>query len=557
MICPHCKETINKLNYDDGYSGNCPECGVLVMIHQDDKQQIELPKLGRLISEFTKETSEVLKETNNLFYKVDAKEIVEIGELETKIDEKKIETYTGFVEVKPNRFITLIENYFIPGVYVYDKKEKQMIWYGKSITSELAKTMLASSILQNSLPKIERIFPIPIPIEYNGELTFPKKGYDPRFNSWMPLNAPIISNPEMEIEEAKQIFKELLGEFCFETQQDFYNAIAGLITPFLRGLFTKFNKRTPVFFYLANRERAGKDYLAGITGLVYEGNSIEESPISSGEKQGNNTEELRKKILSALITGRKRMHFSNNRGYIDNAVFEGIITSEYHSDRILGRSEIATFPNELDFSLSGNTGVGFTADFANRSRIIRLLLDIENANERNFSNPNLHGWVLKNRELILSAMYSLIRNWVKEGKPKGSIPFASFPEWASICGGIMECAGYGNPCIIDKKAEELSGDVETNNMKLLFELCYDAYSEQEVTKKAIINLIQDNDLFPYLDLENKRSDQTKFGNLLNKFVRRTLSDITLLVDDESKRGSRREYLFTKKEAVKTVLDFGV
>lgn len=556
MICPHCTKTINQLNHNDGTTGNCPECGVIIFVEQNDKTRVELPKLGRLVSEFTEEVSEILKETNIIFYKNDSQEIVEIGEIETQIEEEKIDTYTGFKEIKPSRFITMIENYLTPGVYVYDKKEKEFIWYEKSIVSELAKTVLASSILQNKLPKITRIFPIPIPIEYKGELTFPRKGYDERFNSWMPLNAPQIENPEMSLEEAKTIFKELYGEFCFETQQDFYNAIAALLTPYLRGLFSSFNKRTPVFFYLANRERAGKDYLAGITGLIYEGNSIEESPISSGEKSMGGNEELRKKIMSALITGRKRLHFSNNRGYIDNAVFEGIITSEHHSDRLLGRNEIVTLPNEMDFSLSGNTGVGFTADFANRCRMIRLLLDIENANERKFNNPNLHGWVLKNRGRIMSAMYALVRNWIEKGKPNGSIPFASFPEWASICGGIMEAAGYGSPCKLDIKSEELSGDVETTNMKLLFELCFDAYPEQEINKKAIISIVEDNELFPYIDFE-KRSDQTKFGNLLNKFVRRTLSDITLLVDDESKRGSRRQYLFTKNSKEKTVLDFGV
>jgi len=34
---------------------------------------------------------------------------------------------------------------------------------------------------------------------------------------------------------------------------------------------------------------------------------------------------------------------------------------------------------------------------------------------------------------------------------EGSVPFASFPQWAKICGGIMESAGYDNPCEQDRK----------------------------------------------------------------------------------------------------------
>jgi len=33
--------------------------------------------------------------------------------------------------------------------------------------------------------------------------------------------------------------------------------------------------------------------------------------------------------------------------------------------------------------------------------------------------------------------------------PPGKIPFASFQDWSKICGGVLECAGYGNPCVPD------------------------------------------------------------------------------------------------------------
>jgi hypothetical protein len=547
-------ERREKINHKLAPKSN--ETGISYEEHQEkvdeimEKQEIDLPTLGRLISEFTEETTEILKTKNTLFYKVDSREIVEIGKV--TINEEQI--YTGFISMKPSRFITLVEKYFIPVVTVWNKQDRCEETKSKSITKELATTMLHSSILDEALPQITRIFTVPIPIIHKGKLTFPKSGYDERFRSWMPSNAPKISNPEMSIKEAKEIFKQIFQEFCFEEQQDYYNAISALLTPFLKGLFTKFNKRAPVFFYLANRERAGKDYLAGITGLIYEGNSIEESPISSGEK-GNNTEELRKKVMSALMTGRKRMHFSNNRGYIDNAIFEGIITSESHSDRVLGRNEILTFDNEIDFSLSGNTGVGFTADLANRCIMVRLLLNIENANERRFNNPDLYSWILDNREQILSALYALIRNWIEKGKPQGTLPFASFPEWSHICGGIMESAGYGNPCVLDKTIGDNSGDVETNHMKTLFEAGNDIHGETKIRKEAIIAIVEDLDLFPFLNLDNNRADQTKFGTLLNKFVRRTLSDITLMVDDVNKRGSRREYVFSKTKLEKSVLEF--
>ncbi|MDP3026152.1 MAG: CHC2 zinc finger domain-containing protein [Nanoarchaeota archaeon] len=513
---------------------------------KDLRVKITLPKTGKLISNFAQEVAHVLKDKNILFFRNDSKEVVEIG----KLKNEREQNYTGFRAVKPGRFITLAERYIVPGNRVAIGKGENIVFefQSKSMTADLANTVLQSPILEESLLNINRIFTVPLPIMHNDGLTFPKKGYDIRFQSWLPYNSPEIINPTMSLEEAKKIIYEVLKEFVFKSNQDYINAIAGLITPFLRGLYPKFNCRTPVFFYLANRERAGKDYLAGITGIVYEGAALEEPPICNSEHKGNSDDELRKKILSAFLAGRKRLHFANNKGYLDNAVFEAIITTERFSDRLLGKNESPIFDNELELSLSGNVGIGFTPDLANRARFAKLFLEIEDANARKFERPNLHKWVLENRELILSAIYALIRNWIEKGKPDGSVNFASFPEWARVCGGIMEAAGYESPCTPDKESLNLGGDSETTDMKRLFELCYEKSPDIPLTKGRIRQLIEfEEDIFSYLD-STKRSDQTKFGNKINKFVGRVLSDIKMIVKDSSVRSSRQEYIFTKEKA---------
>lgn len=552
MICPYCSRETNKYLRDG--AGTCEYCNRLIEYKIPDlKPQIVLPGNGKLISEFAEQIAQEIKDKNKIFYRVDSKEIIQVGKI--KVLDSEEETYTGFLTIKPNMFVTLLEQYVAPGTYVKNKRTEENEFKQHSISTELASTLLASEQLQKELSQMRRIFTIPIPIMYKGELTFPKQGYDERFGSWLPYDAPNITEPEMSLEEAKQIFKEIFQEFCFQTQDDYYIALSALLTPYLRGLFSSFTTRTPVFFYLANRERAGKDYLAGITGIVYEGIDLQDSPICSSEKNGNNSEELRKKFTSALLMGRKRMHFSNNKGYIDNAVFEQITTSENHTDRLLGRNENVNLGNEIDFSLSGNVGVGFTPDFANRCRFIRLFLDIENANERRFAKPNLHQFVLQNRSKIISAMYCLVRNWKDKGMPEGSLNFASFPQWAKICGGIMESAGYGNPCVIDKAIVTVAGDSETTDMKALFELMYERFPDDVIEKKAIVNSAIDAGLFGYWDLENNRGDQTKFGNLLIKYVGRFLSDITLVDLEPSQRASRKKFSFTKNKKEVKLIDF--
>jgi hypothetical protein len=506
--------------------------GVLIFLKL--RKWIELPGTGVLISEFANSLVERFKRSEELFLRGDIQEIVEV-------------TKDGFRIVKPNRFITLTERYFRPWVKIW-KRNGEIIEIPKSMPSQIASAVLVSPNFEDSIPHIKRLFSVPIPIIHEGKLTYPKPGYDERFQSWTNHNIPKIK--EIPLEDAKKVLQKIYGEFCFQDKQDYTNAVAHLITPFLRGLFSDFSVRTPLFCWLANRERAGKDYGAAIQGLVLEGHAVEESPISSGEfKSSGTNDELRKKIVSALISGKKRLHFANNKGRLNNAVLEGILTSKTYSDRLLGKNESPTFSNELDFSLSGNLGITFTPDLANRSRFIRLFLDIEDANERSFSEPNLHKWILENRGLIISAIFSLIHNWIEKKQPKGSIPFASFPEWAEICGGIMEAAELGNPCKKDEKISMgISLDEDTDEMKGLFEFVFETQPNAWLTKQQIREIIEKEDsIMPWIDWNNK-SHQIKFGQKIDKFTGRILSDIRLAVENLDVRPARRKYKFTKEKA---------
>lgn len=510
---------------------------------ETEKIEVKLPKSGRLISEFIEDIIDILSEKKILFYRSDVKYIVEIGKIKHNENENK--AFTGFIQMKPSRFITLVERFFIPGhnILKKDGDDLSIEFKSKSMTKDLSNTILDSQILEDNLPNIHKIFTIPIPIIYKEKLTFPNVGYDGRFNSWLPHNSPKI-NTKMNLKEAKVIIENILKEFCFQTKEDKNMAVAGLITPFLRGLYHNPNCRTPIFIYLGNRERIGKDYLAGVNGIIYEGVALEEPPLSVSGK-GNADEELRKKILAAFLSGRKRLHFSNNKGFINNAVFEGIATATTYSDRLLGKNELLVFDNELEFSLSGNIGIGFTPDLAGRSRVINLFFDKEDTNKRKFENPILHKWVLDNRNLILSAIYVLVKNWVDQDSPDGKIPFTSFPEWARVCGGIMECAGYDSPCNPSKEDLAIGGDNETMDMKLLFELCYEKRPDTPLTKAEMRDLIRDEEIFNYLDFD-KNADKIKFGNKIIKFKGRVLSDIRMSVTDNSIREARRRYIFKKE-----------
>lgn len=510
------------------------------------------------IGQFAEQFGKIAARSNQIFFKPEIKNSVEIRKFTTEEGEE----YLGFSELTGARLVTLAEKmaYLYAKIMIEtDQGEKYLREVERNITVSQANLVTVSEQFLQQLNPIKRIFTIPIPILHDGKITFPKECYDPRFQSWLdPSN---IKLEEMDVEKAKQTITQIFKEFCFEKddegkltaagEQSRVHAIAGLITPFLRGLYTSFNVRTPMFFYHGNRPRVGKDYCAAITGLLYEGVAIEEPPIATGKPGENTNEELRKKIMSVILQGRHRLHFSNNKGTINNAMIENIITSRTFSDRLLGKNEVATFDNELEFSMSGNFGVNLSPDLANRSRVINLFLDIEDPNARTFQTPKLHEWVLENRALILSAIYTLVKTWHDNGAKKGVTPYTSFQEWAEVCGGIMTYHSLGDPCQADCSGMAEEVDEETADMKKLFELLYEKFGSEPFTKRDIFDHLERSldgeggwqeqfSLFKWFE-PSKQGSRSSFSKHFKRHVGRIYSGYKLKPFGVSTRTSRDKF----------------
>jgi len=513
------------------------------------KPRILLPGQNRPISQFAKELGEFYSDKKKLFYNVTLQEVVKLELIE--IDPKKNIKVWGFKPVSKDNFITLIEKDFTVGTYIKD------IFVAKSINSSIADAVLESDQFREQLPKLRRIYTVPIPTFIGDELVFPRKGYDERLMSWTPENAPDV-RLDMPPEEAKALLEDIYAEFAFKDKVvDKYNAIAHLLTEFCRNLYSRETIRTPIFFYIANRERAGKDYCAGVVGILYEGSAIESPAISTGKDVRD--EEFRKEIFSALKIGRSRIHSSNNKGYLDSAELERVSTAEQLMDRLLGTNNVVTFPNYLELSLSANQGITYTPDLEKRSIFINLFLDLEDPNERVFKRPDLHGYVFEHRGDILSALYSLVRNWVEKGKPACSKPFSSYPEWMRVVGGIMEAAGW--PASSQNSDPDLiGGDKETKDMKKLFELAAEKWGDQPVTKAQIVNEIlapgTDEEPNPFGELfgwlgwyDNLNKAKHGFGLLFKKYEGRILSNVKLeVVQVQKGHAERNQYRFVKLDA---------
>jgi hypothetical protein len=493
----------------------------------DARPEVTKPSPGQPLSEFAAEIGVIMSPKNVWFTHNDT--VVEVKKCRLT---EEVEV-TQYHPVTPIELRTSLEQHVKVGF------NERSGFVEDSISKDVAAALLASPQFKEALSPIYRILDVPIPLIHDGQLVFTAKGYDSRFHTYCPEDAPDIES--LTLAEAKELIEELHRDFPFNDEASRTMAVARVLTPFVRGLMG-FSARPPIWIFEANRPRSGKDYLAGCTQMIYQGQVVEDAPLDQ------EPEETRKRLTAALISGRRFMHFANCEGYIRNNSIEQIATTAVYSGRKLGTNDNLNLTNEIEYSLSANTGFQYSEDLDLRSRKITLSYFQEDANARSFTRPDLHGWIRQNRGRFLGAMAAFVREWDRQGRPAGPSTFASFPRWAIIVGGIMAACGLGDPCA-KQSLTSLTGDEISDQMKAMFAAAHEKYRDQWISKNDIYGVISENDLFSSFDL-NDRKHQTSFGVKLKAYERRELGGLRMEINEEQRRP---RYRFVRTHQATTLI----
>jgi hypothetical protein len=428
-----------------------------------------------------------------------------------------------------------IEEFLIPGI-VSENEQGQSEFHAHSFTVDFCNGLVLSPGLLQRNPLITRILPVPIPFLVDGKLLYPNPGYDDRFGTFLVPGAPKIT--PMDPGQAKNAIIRLHSSFCIKDEQSRTHAYAALITPFSRGMIN-WTTRTPLWLFRANRPRAGKDYLAMLRLLIYEGIAFEEEPMEK------NPEETQKRLVAMARAGRRFLHFSNQQAYIDHGSFIKALTSESITGRNLGSNraqDALQLPNEMEFSMSLNVGTNWRDDLPGRMRGIDLAYYEEDPNSRTFNDPFLHDTIRQNRDYWLSAIAALFEEWVRQGQPKGNT-FTSYPLWAQVVGGVMVANGLGDPCL--PQDDFGANDRRSQAMKALYLHAWTTHKGKEITKSNIYELIDPQSLPPltipiyweefqwFGDLhagDDMKKNRMILGKTLEAFDGRELCDIKFSID---------------------------
>lgn len=498
-----------------------------------------------------------LAKKSNLFYRPYFDQLVEINIIRSKeeLENNRSRIRTSIVDA--DRLVNLVQERF--DFYVVKETSKGRDEVATSISKQQSALLIKNDALLNQIKELDKVMTRPYMYVNKTGLHVEYNGYSEKTNNFYTPDTPTIQ--DISVEEAKEQINKILCGFCFEDESDKAIAIAYLLTPALRGLYADKRERTPCFALIANRERAGKDYLAGIRSLLYSGVQIDHSPIADGERA--NVDEWRKKFTSMLMNGETIFHSANNIGYLNNPVFEAIITSKVIQDRLLGSNNQKSFDNWLDISFSANLGLRWRGDMSGRLRKINLFYAEEDPNSRTFPIPDLHGYISENRGYILSCIYSLIRNWYEAGmnKQEGKT-FSSFPVWAKYCGAIMDFHELGNP-LIYQEDDEIGGNDEERKMTAVYELMFQWQRNNDKLDIKSPDIIQaitefqqmepnsrglngyddvDDDTIMSISVDNQAS-KLKLGHMISKFKGRILKGIQFKMVQQHKEAKRRVYSF--------------
>ncbi len=276
-----------------------------------------------------------------------------------------------------------------------------------TISEAIAKQYLESEACRTLLPKLNGVLHCPLLVERDGQLHEVAQGYDAATGFFVAGS----TQPEsMRFDTAVDFLNGLLDDFDFVTQWDRSMAIASLLTPALKlGGFIK--GPVPVDVAEANASQAGKTYRQKVVAALYNQNLAVVTKKSGGVGSVDET------FCDHLIRGVTFIQFDNVRGKLNSKFFESFMTATgSFPARIPYQPTVIVDPSKFIIFISSN-GFEATKDLTNRASIIRIRKR-ENYRYREYQGKDLLQVIFEWQGLWLSAVFAVIEEWFRRGKPK-------------------------------------------------------------------------------------------------------------------------------------------
>jgi hypothetical protein len=425
---------------------------------------VRLPGEGWPVSKFAKEVGAVLC-TNGVFRRENIPVTVNAEE-------------GGRLEVmSPTAFRTYIEQYMLPAKFSWGKEDPEPKKVPTTVNKDVAAAVLESPFFLKQQRKIRRVNRERMPVvRADGTVELLLPGYDAAAEIFT-MHTALDIDEAMPMEQAKVVLEDLLREFPFgdfkgDTEENRAAGVVGLsrskavhignmVGLFGAGMLNELANRLH-FVYVANAQRSGKTLLAKTAVVPIFGPS-RVTPLPKDEN------ELRKKLDSAAISNAAYFFLDDLEGMLRSTELNAFMTAPTWSNRRMNTQTDFAALKQTVVIITGNN-LSLSTDIANRTLRCSLYTEEFDAQARKIERVIDEEYLARDdvRARVLSALWCLIREWDKAGRPRGGRVLKGFEAWCEMFGGIVKLAGFGDP-IEPPPADDYSGDTEGSDMLTLIE----------------------------------------------------------------------------------------
>jgi putative DNA primase/helicase len=325
----------------------------------------------------------------------------------------------------------------------------------------------------------------------------------------------------VQAQAALQLLLELLEEFPFVADVDRAVAVAGLMTPVLRGAIAV----APLFFYRTPESGTGKSYLVKLTGALATGRL----PIPLASSQ--NPEEMEKRLTAALVEAAPILNLNNLDFDLESALLCQMVTEGIVKIRPFRQNEVQL---ECDCraitAYANGNNIRIVGDLVRRTVTGRMDAKMENPETRPFKREPVT-MVLRERGKYLAAVFTIVRGYIAAGCPAqaDAANVAGFEQWSRLVRYPLLWLGMADPIVSMEDAralDPLRGALAERIQALI--KCFGVgkeFTASDVHKRAleidyssigVNNSFRNQELFDSFSRDGRISSAKSIGNQLMK-----------------------------------------
>ena len=291
---------------------------------------------------------------------------------------------------------------------------------------QTAKLILNAATFCNELPRIRLLSPCPVLVEHDGDLRQVAGGYD--------HESCVLAFGEVEqdvpVGAAVNYLLKLLGDFRFASPSDRSRAIAAMITPAL-AQGNLLGRRAPVDLGEADQSQTGKGFRNKMTAALYG------QLVRTVTQRKGGVGSLEETFNSALVRGANFINFDNIRGSIDSPAIESFLTEDLYAARVPHTPVVEVETRRTVVMMTSNKAE-ITPDLAKRSSCTRLLKQESDYQFIDYPEGDILEHVRENQPLYLGCVFSVVREWHRQGQRRTTDTRHDFKAWARTLDWIVQ-----------------------------------------------------------------------------------------------------------------------